>query len=257
MHQNVGFRSRLGLVVLTLALSCAQEDKTPPAAPLLEAVKSPTSLDKQTLHGTAEFGSTVTITGMGSVDPMVIKADPYTARWEATVSLVAGQNDLAVTAKDAAGNVSQATSATIVREPIHAESFSIRLSRSFLTADEASMVVHIAAGNDEPVSLAGLQFQVSVVGYPKTIAPVMVTSDARGMADATISGLVADPSGAAILNAVLSARTKLVALNAASNLTGSINDVARLVALTTESKPEAAKPEGAKPEGGEPEGGKE
>ena len=37
------------------------------------------------------------------------------------------------------------------------------------------------------------------------------------------------------LDAVLSKRTRLVALNAASNLTGSINDVARLVARVHEA----------------------
>ncbi len=186
---NTRFGSRIALVLVTLAIACGQEDKTPPAPPLLSPVRSPTSLDKQTLHGTAEFGSTVTVTGASSVEPAVIKADPYTAQWEATVSLAVGKNELSVTAKDAAGNVSQATTATIVREPIHAKSLSVRLSRSFLTADEASLVVHVSAVSDEPVSLAGLQFQVAVAGYGKPITSVMVTSDANGMADATIAGL--------------------------------------------------------------------
>ena len=41
-------------------------------------------------------------------------ADPYTARWFADVELAAGENSLSVTATDAAGNESSATSVSVV-----------------------------------------------------------------------------------------------------------------------------------------------
>lgn len=178
------------LAALALAIvACGEEDTTPPAPPLVEAIRTPTSLDTQTLRGTAEFGATVTITGAGAVSPTLVIADPYTARWEATVTLTEGENALQVTATDAAGNTSAATPITIVREPIHAEGIELRLSRSLITADDAAIEVRVQVTNDEPVDLSGIELEVAVTDYPKSIQPVLVTTDAGGRATAVVSGL--------------------------------------------------------------------
>lgn len=200
-------RARLSMCVLSAflpLLACSEGDGTPPAPALIEPVKSPTSLSTQVIRGTAEFGATIEITGAASVEPAVLTADPYTARWQATVGLVEGENALSVVVRDAAKNASQAASATIVREPIHAEALTVRLSRSLLSADDASLVVHITAGNDEPVDMTGLAFEVAVDGYPKTIAPVMATADAAGRADAIVTGLDAAGLGTIVVTAAAS-----------------------------------------------------
>lgn len=194
------------LCVALLALGCTEEDSTPPAPPLLSQVVSPTSLDTQTVRGTAEFGASVAITGAELFLPGDILVDPYTAKWEAVVKLASGENVLKVVAKDAAGNVSQEASATIVREDVHAESLAITLSRSLLSSDDAAITVHIHGGNDEPVDMTGLTYSVDAKNAAGTalLPTVMATSDKAGRADAALVGLTQAGLGVIVVTATQS-----------------------------------------------------
>lgn len=105
-----------GLLALTLlAASCAEEDKTAPPPPFLEPVQSPTADAKITLEGSAEYGSTVRISGGAS--EVELQADRYTARFRAEVELKPdATNTLSATATDPAGNTSEAATVEVVHQ---------------------------------------------------------------------------------------------------------------------------------------------
>ena len=107
--------ARLVRAVLYVALGfagavtsgCSEDDTTAPVAPRVDNVSAQSCDADPTVTGTAEFGATVRITG-GSSEVTAI-ADPYTARFEATVPGGAAGSTLSVSAIDAAGNESEAT----------------------------------------------------------------------------------------------------------------------------------------------------
>lgn len=98
-----------------VALGCGESDTDPPAAPLVDPIETPTPRPTLRVTGTAEFGSTVRVSGGTAVAETI--ADPYTARWIVDVGVTAGTNTLSVTATDAAGNVSPATTVMIMHVP--------------------------------------------------------------------------------------------------------------------------------------------
>ncbi len=101
---------------LLVLSACGTTDTTPPAPPIVDPVSSPTPVATIEVTGSAEFGAKVTIEG-GAMAAGTF-ADPYTARWFAKVTLAPGANTLRVTAEDAAGNTSAATSVEITQGPL-------------------------------------------------------------------------------------------------------------------------------------------
>ncbi len=99
--------------------ACKEEDTTAPPAPRLDPVVSPTWLATQEIQGSAEYGASVTLTGGVSV--VKTTADPFTARFRATVTLnnsaPGAATNLSVTATDADGNTSSPAKARIVFDP--------------------------------------------------------------------------------------------------------------------------------------------
>ena len=129
----IRLRSTLALASLTLlfAVGCK---KSPPAAPYVDPVTSPTSLTQQDITGYAKFGSTVTIEGGAAV--ATTTADPYVGRFRATVMLKPmATNTLSVTAKDGNGT-SKPTVVTIVT-PAPPDHLTLELSRSTMKAGES------------------------------------------------------------------------------------------------------------------------
>ena len=87
-------------------------DLEPPDAPEVDAPRSPTTLDFQTISGIAEPGSTVYIRG-GSSDVTDI-ADPSTGAFCLKIGLLLNSvNQLAITSEDISGNESEPTNITI------------------------------------------------------------------------------------------------------------------------------------------------
>jgi hypothetical protein len=115
--------SALLLVGGLFLTACEQKDKTAPPAPRVDPFKSPTSSKSLVLTGAAEFASTVKLTG--GAEDVTVQADPFTAEWIATVPLnstipagaISVKNSIAVTATDAAGNVSEPTNIEVVFGP--------------------------------------------------------------------------------------------------------------------------------------------
>lgn len=95
--------------------ACGGTKLSPPEAPIVDPVQSPTPDTTIDLSGTAEFDATVTIAG--GVSTVETTADRYTARWFAKVDLAPGANQLAVTATNAAGT-SPATMVSITQGPL-------------------------------------------------------------------------------------------------------------------------------------------
>jgi len=83
-------------------------DITPPAAPTLNPVASPTIFSVQTLTGTKADDASIWINGL-EVIPVNSSAD-----WSYQISLIEGDNPLEIYSKDAAGNQSDAIHAVIV-----------------------------------------------------------------------------------------------------------------------------------------------
>ncbi len=97
--------------------ACGASDNTPPAPPIVDPIQSPTPIATIDVSGTAEFGATVNVSLNGGNAATTI-ADPYTARWFAKVTLVAGANQLQVTAEDDDGNVSDPTTVDLTQGPL-------------------------------------------------------------------------------------------------------------------------------------------
>ncbi|MBS1153825.1 MAG: Bacterial Ig domain, partial [Myxococcaceae bacterium] len=108
----------LALAALLFA-ACNQKDTTAPPAPNVDPPVSPTGESKVWITGSAEFGSTVKLTGPNGDGQTT--ADPFTARFRLQVELKPGTaNAFSLTATDAAGNVSEAAAVTIESQPPHA-----------------------------------------------------------------------------------------------------------------------------------------
>ncbi len=133
--------NRLPYVLPILAalalLGCEEKDKTPPPAPVVDPIASPTPLTTVSVTGSAEFNAKIHITG-GNADVDTV-SDQFTARWRAEVTLKPDvENALSVTATDAAGNVSEATVVKVVQAP--SKPASIKLSFSAPSAKAGELV---------------------------------------------------------------------------------------------------------------------
>lgn len=101
----------LAAATASMMPACSEQDTTAPAPPVVDELASPTLDGEPLVTGTAEFGAVVTI--RGGAETVTTTADPYTAAFKAHVPLVEGDNELSVTATDAAGNESQATTIAV------------------------------------------------------------------------------------------------------------------------------------------------
>lgn len=110
---------RILLALGLLLVACNQKDTTAPPAPNVDPPTSPTGAAKVWITGSAEFASTVKLSG--PTGDLQTTADPFTARFRFQVELKPGTaNAFSLTATDAAGNVSEATAVTIESQPPHA-----------------------------------------------------------------------------------------------------------------------------------------
>lgn len=128
-------KNTLLVLALSLLWSCAEKDTTPPPAPVVDPIESPTPKLKLSVTGSAEFGASVSITG--GVAAVTTSADPFTARWRAEIELQKdADNTLSVTATDAAGNVSEATVVTVVQSSPRPSSIKLTLTAPLARAGE-------------------------------------------------------------------------------------------------------------------------
>lgn len=147
---------------LILAAACAEEDTEAPAPPMVDELASPTPEAEPMVTGTAEFGSTVRISGGAAT--VETTADPYTARFAIRVPLDTGDNMVSVTAIDAAGNESEATVVTVAH---------------VLPGETPAQVLidgPVSARAGEPVTFEVIA--LDVYGDPIEPPPVMLTTDA-------------------------------------------------------------------------------
>ncbi len=111
-------RILFALAALTF-FGCNQKDTTPPPPPNVDPPTSPTGDAKVWLTGSAEYASTVKLSGPSGDQQTT--ADQFTARFRFQVDLKPSTtNTLSLTATDAAGNVSGATTVSIDSQPPHA-----------------------------------------------------------------------------------------------------------------------------------------
>lgn len=105
---------RMAWLGLALFVAACGGDDTPPPAPIIDPVASPTAATKILITGTAEFGATIEITGAAAVEPAEIVANPFTAEFRAYVTLNENTvNTLTFVAIDAAGNRSEPATVTV------------------------------------------------------------------------------------------------------------------------------------------------
>ncbi len=183
-------------LIAILACACAEEDKEAPPPPRVDAVTSPTSLQTQLITGSAEYGATVRIEGPD--EAVVVTADAFTARFNAEVKLLPDSaNTLEVTATDAAGNRSAATTLEIVQESPRPESLTIEVPDPIVDADSGTLTVLAQVDNaEEGVALSDFEVSFSLGGYDE-IADQIIVTDTDGRAQVTFLGI--KTSGAGLL----------------------------------------------------------
>jgi hypothetical protein len=110
------------------------------------------------------------------------------------VKLGDGENDLAVTATDAAENESDAAAVTVFHEPPRAERVDVALARSTVNADDGTLEVVVDVQNNEPeIALNTLGVTLTIPEDPSFAAqPVVVDATGCGhapdeLADVTVA----------------------------------------------------------------------
>jgi hypothetical protein len=101
-------------------------DRTPPAAPTVDAFDSPTTAASITLTGTKEEGSRLFVSG---AEQATFEAD---TTWSYDVALAQGDNQVRLTAADALGNESDPLDVTILRGAV---TFTVDASPTVTRAD--------------------------------------------------------------------------------------------------------------------------
>ena len=84
-------------------------DSTPPPAPVITTLDTTVPDPSFTIEGTAEAGSTITLSNNGSELPDTATADSSDGTWSIDVTLAEGVNVFTATATDVAGNISNAS----------------------------------------------------------------------------------------------------------------------------------------------------
>ncbi len=218
-------RRRLTPLAVLAALAvagagCQQKDTTPPPAPRLDPVTTPTMIPTQVLTGTAEYGSTLTVTRSpaftaadNKLGPFTTTADPFSAKWRMAVPLSVGSDNVfTLTATDAAGNVSQPTKVTITANPPAAQHLKLTLGSPVVDADTGTLHATVQATAREPgVDLSGLEITFATTfgagGPAGGVPPVTATTDADGMATADLTGLTTIGTGTLTATATVGGAT--------------------------------------------------
>lgn len=194
--------SRLSLATLIVAASvggCFVDDDAP-GAPVLDDVRTVTSLDTVHIAGSAEPLAHVTLTG-GDGD-FAADADGVTGRFAADVALKDGDNAIAVVANDADGNASEATTVTVKHEPARAEVVRVALEDSVVDADVAALVAVVDIDNNESeIDLSTLGVTITIADYAGAFTALPVTVDAAGHARVILAGLTVKGTGRVVAEA--------------------------------------------------------
>jgi hypothetical protein len=185
-HAFLRAMTTTAVVGLAAAAAGCLTDTVAPAPPVLDALRTRTSLPALRVSGVAEYNAIVTVTG--GRDEVTTTADALTGRFAIDVALADGDNDLKVLATDAADNTSDAAALTVVREPARAEVVRVTLPRTTVSADDGSLEVVVDVQNDEPE--VGLQTLGVTLSIPEddTFAPVPVAVNDTGRAVVVLDG---------------------------------------------------------------------
>ncbi len=189
---------------------CSEKDEKAPPPPRVDPVTSPTSIDNQRITGSAEYGSTITISD--GTTTRTVEADPFTALFSVEIPLLTTlapdassvDTTLTLTATDRAKNVSTATTVVITYEPPHPEGLLLTLSRDQITADEGEILATVTTINDELFDLSGFSILFEVIGAGTVVPPQTISTNTSGVARATFSGLTTVATGVTIKASALS-----------------------------------------------------
>ena len=160
-HETWKFPSKAWAVVLSALLllaptACSEEDTTAPPPPKFDYHLSPTPESVVLLSGTAEYGSTVTLTRtpqftaeeLAAYGPFELEADPFTAIWWVEAPLAAdAENVFTATAADRKGNTSEPASTSIVHISPTIEVLSIVVTPVRVAAGEPATVLVTGVDN--------------------------------------------------------------------------------------------------------------
>lgn len=188
---------RRHITLLILAAACARKDATPPPAPFVEPVAARTTLAAAALRGTAEYNATIAITRSPAfasgeaTTPATVAADSFTGAFAVSVPLAPGDNELDVTATDAAGNRSAATVVKIKRETLAPASVALSLDRATVSADDGTVSATAAISIPPGGALDGWEVDFSATPATGAAITAKANTDADGRARATLSGLTA------------------------------------------------------------------
>lgn len=157
-------------------------DTTPPAAPTIDPVASPTTATQVTLTGTRAEDA-VEIRVNESADGVLL---PSPGVWEATVILASeGENPFFVTALDGSGNESDAAIVVVVRETSSSPGVSVASPSDGAKVTSSPVTVEVTVDDSEVqvVDVNGIQGEVSNgrcrVDVPLLKGPNTITATAR------------------------------------------------------------------------------
>ena len=181
-------------------------DSTPPAAPTLNAVSSPTRVSPESISGTKDVNSSVYLNGA-----QIVGADSNTS-WTYSLTLNAGDNAISLTSRDALGNESPAVTGKVVYDAtapstpvVNAVTSPTGLSAQTISGTKEANS-SILVNGEEQVTLNGSTTWVCNVSLVEGTNTLSVTSkDAAGNTSAAASATIVRDStapSAPVLNAV-------------------------------------------------------
>ncbi len=146
------------LLVVACTSGCSSKDKTPPPAPTIDPIETPTALTQVTIHGSAEPGSTIVMSGAAKFEPAEITADRFTALFHVVATLNPdATNKLSFRARDHAGNLSEATMLEVAQEIGHGVPAKLTLQLFKNGASQEAMDPIVLAAGDKIHALTQVQ----------------------------------------------------------------------------------------------------
>ena len=183
------------LAALTFA-GCSQKDTTPPPPPNVDPPTSPTGEAKVWVTGSAEYASTVKLTGPSGDQQTT--ADQFTARFRFQVDLKPSTtNAFSLTATDAAGNVSEATKVTIDSQPPRAAQLEVTpRQREIRAGEQVALDVKMVDQYGKAFADPGVTFEVTpalapMVSVGGTMKPQGVLPQSQQFVAYDLSGVAA------------------------------------------------------------------